>query len=133
MSPRLRPRAAVPRFHPASALVLGAFSIGYASVALIRGVPAWASALYAGASLLCFTFYAIDKAAARAGRDRIQESMLLWLGLAGGWPGAVVAQQALRHKSVKRSFRIRFWMTVAINVAAFAWLTLCPPLLNRVA
>lgn len=107
-----------------SAFVLGAFAICYATATLVRGLPAWVHLLYAGASLLCFVLYAIDKAAARGGRDRIPESMLLWLGLFGGWPGAIVAQQTLRHKSVKRTFRIRFWMTVVVNVALFAWATL---------
>ena len=126
-----RPRASVPRIDLASALVLGAFAICYASVALIRGVPAWASVLYAGASALCFVFYAIDKAAARAGRDRIPESMLLSLGLVGGWPGAIVAQQVLRHKTVKLTFRIRFWITVAANATSFIWVLLWPHLFDR--
>jgi uncharacterized membrane protein YsdA (DUF1294 family) len=45
--------------------------------------------------------------------------LLLLLGLAGGWPGAVLAQQYLRHKSAKAEFRAAFWMTVGLNVAAF--------------
>ena len=126
-----RPRASVPRIDLASALVLGAFAICYTSVALVRGVPAWASVLYAGASALCFVFYAIDKAAARAGRDRIPESMLLSLGLVGGWPGAIVAQQVFRHKTIKRAFRIRFWITVVANVGLFVWVALLPRLLDR--
>lgn len=111
--------------------MLGTFAIGYASVALIRGMPIWVSVLYAGASLLCFAFYAVDKAAARAGRDRIPESMLLSLGLVGGWPGAIVAQQAFRHKTSKPAFRLRFWITVATNIALFAWAELWPHLFDR--
>ena len=111
--------------------MLGTFAICYASVALIHGVPAWVSLLYAGASLLCFTFDAIDKAAARAGRDRIPESMLLSLGLVGGWPGAIVAQQMLRHKTIKLAFRIRFWITVVVNAALFVWWGLLPQLFDR--
>jgi uncharacterized membrane protein YsdA (DUF1294 family) len=126
-----RPRASVPRIDLASALVLGAFAICYASMALIRGVPAWANVLYAGASALCFVFYAIDKAAARAGRDRIPESMLLSLGLVGGWPGAIVAQQVFRHKTIKRAFRIRFWITVVANAGLFVWVALLPRLFDR--
>jgi uncharacterized membrane protein YsdA (DUF1294 family) len=44
------------------------------------------------------------------------------LALAGGWPGALVAQNRLRHKSRKKPFRTIFWATVAINGAAFVWL-----------
>ena len=106
-----------------SVLTLAAFAAGYATIALLRGVPAWIGWLYAGASMLCFALYAVDKAAAIDGRARISESTLLAVGTLGGWPGAVVAQQALRHKTSKLSFRIRFWVGVAVNVAAFAWAT----------
>jgi len=34
-------------------------------------------------------------------------------------PGAIVAQQVLRHKSSKASFRFAFWGSVAVNVVAF--------------
>jgi uncharacterized membrane protein YsdA (DUF1294 family) len=74
-------------------------------------------AVYGAASLLCFTLYAIDKAAARAGRRRVRESTLLLLGLACGWPGGLLAQRALRHKTAKLSFLWRFWLTVLANVA----------------
>lgn len=80
------------------------------------------AAIYASASVVCFTAYAMDKAAARAGRWRISERTLLLLGLVGGWPGAVLAQQCLRHKSRKPSFRTWFWFTVLCNVAATAFL-----------
>ena len=95
----------------------------HAVAALVRGVPVWADRLYAGASALCFALYGIDKQRRAAGRDRISESMLLSLGVVGGWPGAIVAQQLWRHKTAKRTFRIRFWLSVAANAAIFAWLT----------
>ena len=117
-------RPAKRRFDTASIIVLTAFATLYAVAAVLRRVPPWADLLYAGASALCFAFYAIDKSAARAGRERISESMLLSLGFVGGWPGAIVAQQLLRHKTAKRAFRIRFWMSVAVNAALFAWQTL---------
>lgn len=71
------------------------------------------------ASAGCFMVYAFDKSAAVAGRRRVPESTLIFLGLAGGWPGAIVAQQILRHKSSKASFRSAFWGSVGINVMAF--------------
>ena len=117
------------RLDPASIFVLGAFAGIYAIAWLLRGVPLWADVLYAGASALCFVLYAIDKSAAVDGRDRLPESLLLWPGLAGGWPGAIVAQQLLRHKTAKRSFRIRFWLSVLANIALFAWLAV--PMLFR--
>ena len=114
-------RSAKRRFDPASLVVLAAFALLVVFFALTRGVPAWAALLYIGASVMCFVLYGVDKAAARAGRDRISESTLLSLGFVGGWPGALVAQQVFRHKTSKRSFRLRFWLSVAVNVAVFAW------------
>jgi uncharacterized membrane protein YsdA (DUF1294 family) len=78
---------------------------------------AWCAALYGGASLVCFIAYALDKSAAIHGRRRTPERSLLLLGLACGWPGALLAQRWLRHKTVKTSFRIAFWCTVALNIA----------------
>ena len=77
---------------------------------------------YIALSLASFFIYAYDKSAARRGAWRTSENTLLLLGLAGGWPGALIAQEALRHKSSKTSFRIVFWATVVMNCAALAWL-----------
>jgi uncharacterized membrane protein YsdA (DUF1294 family)/cold shock CspA family protein len=79
-------------------------------------------AVYITASLLSFATYAFDKSAAKKGAWRTRESTLHLLSLAGGWPGALVAQQTLRHKSKKRSFRTVFRATVALNCGAFVWL-----------
>jgi uncharacterized membrane protein YsdA (DUF1294 family) len=77
---------------------------------------------YLCASIVCFIVYARDKAAARQRARRTPERTLLLLGLAGGWPGAVLAQQWLRHKTVKVPFRYWFWLTVVLNLAGCAWL-----------
>jgi len=98
------------------------FLILYAYAALALGVPAAVGVAYALASLACFALYAHDKAAARRGDRRTPERHLLLLGLAGGWPGALLAQQWLRHKTVKRPFRQWFWLTVGANVTGFCWL-----------
>ena len=73
-------------------------------------------------SLVTFVAYAIDKSAAQRGAWRTSEGTLLFLGLAGGWPGALIAQETLRHKSKKDSFRAGFWVTVLMNCAVLAWL-----------
>jgi uncharacterized membrane protein YsdA (DUF1294 family) len=77
---------------------------------------------YGGLSVVAFLAYALDKSAARAGRWRTQENTLHLLALAGGWPGALVAQQQLRHKSAKTSFLVVFWATVLLNCGALAYL-----------
>jgi uncharacterized membrane protein YsdA (DUF1294 family) len=99
------------------------FAAAYAAAAIAWGVPHLVGALYGGASLLCFIVYACDKAAARAGRRRTPERTLLLLGLLCGWPGAVLAQQWLRHKTAKASFRVQFHASVALNAAAFLYLS----------
>jgi len=52
--------------------------------------------------------------------EQVGPSRSRLLALAGGWPGALLAQQLLRHKSTKVEFRKVFWGTVIINVAGFA-------------
>lgn len=76
--------------------------------------------LYVAASLCAIIAYAWDKAAAKADKQRIPEAFLHLLALAGGWPGALLAQQLFRHKTVKTSFRMVFWLTVLLNLAALA-------------
>lgn len=83
-------------------------------------VPWWLLAVYGVMSVACFATYAADKRSARENRRRVPERTLLTLGLLCGWPGAIVAQQLLRHKTIKRSFRSSFWTTVAMNVVLVA-------------
>lgn len=80
--------------------------------------PLWAAA-YAMGSIVTFFAYAFDKTAATRGTWRTSEAALLGLGLIGGWPGGLLAQKWLRHKSSKQPFRTAFWVTVAVNLAAF--------------
>lgn len=78
--------------------------------------------VYAVIASVAFIAYAIDKAAAQGNRWRIPESTLHALALLGGWPGAMLAQTLLRHKSVKKEFRLIFWITVAVNLLVLGWL-----------
>ncbi|MFT4243643.1 MAG: cold shock and DUF1294 domain-containing protein [Acidovorax sp.] len=75
-------------------------------------------------NLLTFWVYAADKNAAKQQRWRVPENNLHLLSLLGGWPGAWLAQQSMRHKSSKREFRVVYWLTVAVHCAALAaWVT----------
>ena len=87
-------------------------------------LPAWIPWLAAAASLVAAILYAIDKHAAIRGDRRIAESTLHLAALAGGWPGALLAQSVLRHKTVKRPFQQWFWCAVAFNCALLAWFAL---------
>jgi uncharacterized membrane protein YsdA (DUF1294 family) len=82
----------------------------------------WLASFYGVASVACFIAYAIDKSAAIHQRRRISERTLLLLGLCCGWPGGLLAQRLLRHKTVKTSFQLAYWGSVALNVAAVGWL-----------
>ncbi len=98
----------------ATAVLAGGWLLGEWSGA----VPAW----YAAASLVAFLAYRHDKQAAGRGGRRTPERSLHLIDLAGGWPGGLLAQQVLRHKSSKPAYQAVFWATVALNAAAFAWL-----------
>ena len=102
-------------------LPLLAFALVYLGATLAWDLPLLVGAAYAVTSLTCFVAYAMDKSAAKNGAWRTPERTLLVLGLVGGWPGALLAQQWLRHKTSKRSFRRLFWVTVAANVAGFVY------------
>ncbi|MBI3229032.1 MAG: DUF1294 domain-containing protein [Burkholderiales bacterium] len=85
-------------------------------------MPLWVVLMYSVASVLCYFAYRADKSAARAGQWRTRERTLLLFGLIGGWPGALLAQQTLRHKSRKFSFQFWFWCSVLLNLAVLVYL-----------
>lgn len=84
--------------------------------------PRWLPWAYLGVSAVTFLAYASDKSAAQQGAWRISEKTLHLLALFGGWPGALLAQQMLRHKSSKQEFRAVFWATVVFNILGFMFL-----------
>ena len=75
-------------------------------------------------SLVTFVAYGLDKLAARRGAWRTPESTLHLLEFLCGWPGAWLAQRILRHKSIKTSFRIVFFVMVALNVVGVGYVVL---------
>lgn len=92
------------------------------TAAYLRLLPLWLSGGMLGLSALAFLQYGWDKIQARAGRWRTPESTLQLTALAGGWPGALLAQALLHHKSSKRPFQWTFCACVAINTLGVAWL-----------
>ncbi|PKG55357.1 cold shock and DUF1294 domain-containing protein [Shewanella sp. GutDb-MelDb] len=67
-------------------------------------------------SSMTFIAYALDKRAARQQRWRVKETTLHLFSLLGGWPGALIAQQLLRHKSAKTPFKVLLWLTILLNI-----------------
>ena len=84
--------------------------------------PLFIPVIYVFVSLVTYGIYAKDKSAAENGSWRVSETTLHTLSLLGGWPGARIAQLAIRHKTAKTGFQLAFWITVAVNCAALAWL-----------
>ena len=81
-------------------------------------------AAYLAMSLATFTAYAVDKFKAKHAMWRTPEKTLHLMELCCGWPGALLAQKLLWHKSYKPSFRRVFWTMVALNMCALglvAW------------
>ena len=98
------------------------FSIGLAISVLTGKMPFTIAIAYVVMSIITFIAYAIDKSAAEKGRWRTQESTLHLMALIGGWPGAILGQMTLRHKSKKKAFRQVFWLTIILNIAGLVWL-----------
>lgn len=99
---------------------------GFASLVLLTHLawplPRGLWGVYVAMSFATFIVYALDKRAARLGHWRVKESTLHVLALLCGWPGALLAQHLLRHKSAKPGFRRVFWLSVALNILAFVCL-----------
>ena len=103
-------------------LAIPLFAVLYAGVAWRWGSSRLLLYAYLAISALTFAVYAFDKATAQAGRWRTPEKTLHLLAVAGGWPGALLAQQLFRHKTSKARFIAVFWLTVALNAGLFvAW------------
>ena len=106
------------RFSYGSLLIWVAVMLACISKWAIAG---WIVIAYLVLSVVTFMVYWQDKWAAQKGHWRTPEKTLQLLALAGGWPGAVLAQQWLRHKSSKTSFQLQFWFMVLLNVAGILW------------
>lgn len=77
-----------------SALILflsASHYLGYTPIAVI--------VLFLFSSVTAYVLYAKDKAAAKAGAWRVSENTLHLVAVLFGWPGALVAQERLRHKT----------------------------------
>ena len=98
------------------------FFIFLAASVFMQWLPLQLIVLYVAASVVTFIAYALDKSAAKRNQWRTQEDTLHFLGLIGGWPGALIAQRTLRHKSKKEEFQTVFWATVILNCIALGWL-----------
>ncbi len=81
----------------------------------------WVPAVYGAVSSVTFIAYALDKARAVDTEWRVSENTLHFLELLGGWPGALFAQQCLRHKTAKPGYQVIFWLIVAAHLGLWIW------------
>jgi uncharacterized membrane protein YsdA (DUF1294 family) len=120
----VRPESKISRFRPRRGV--SAFAYGVLSLLLVLPVLAanrlaiwidWRLLLGAALAVSVFTFflYRSDKQSAVAGEWRIPEAMLHFAELAGGWPGAFLAQRMVRHKISKIPYQVVFWAIVLIH------------------
>ena len=72
--------------------------------------------LYLVMSIVTFLAFAWDKRAAQTDSRRVSERRLHMLEALGGWPGAILGQYLLRHKSLKFQYRIVLWGIIALHV-----------------
>ena len=97
------------------------------ALAVYRGfgptAASWIGGWCLAVSGFAYLIYAWDKRQARDKQWREPESLLHFVALAGGWPGAFLAQRNLRHKSSKVSFQFVYWLIVlAYEAVAIDWL-----------
>ncbi|AKX59157.1 hypothetical protein AKN88_03795 [Thiopseudomonas alkaliphila] len=96
-------------------LLIAGFALFYWRHATIYPVV-----IYLLLSVVSFIQYFVDKQRAVQQRPRIAEKNLHWLELLGGWPGAYLAQQWLRHKTQKTAFLWVFWCIVSLHLLLWA-------------
>lgn len=99
----------------ATLAAIPALIVFYVVLDLVWKVPRFMPLVYFVSCTIAITLYVADKVSAVKGGWRVPEKTLHMVGLAGGWPGALIAQQFLRHKTVKAEFRATFWGTAILN------------------
>lgn len=108
--------------------------LGMKGILLIAALPFIASALliqqkqifypffvYLLMSLITFFVYAVDKTKAHKNEWRTPEQTIHLFELLGGWPGALITQRVIRHKTKKTSFQVIFWLIVIIHIAVWLY------------
>lgn len=71
-------------------------------------------------SLLTIMIYGTDKTHAAIRTWRVPESYLHVLELMGGWPGALIAESALRHKTRKSLYKALLHVIIAVHMVGWA-------------
>lgn len=124
---RLESGARPSRSLAAAGVAVAVFLGGLGLAAGLGDVPAWIPIAYLVMSSLTFAAYAWDKLHAERDGRRTPENTLHFLELLGGWPGALLAQQCLRHKTSKTSYLVVFWLVALAHIGLWVWLAVGRP------
>ncbi|PJJ10168.1 uncharacterized membrane protein YsdA (DUF1294 family) [Flavobacterium sp. 1] len=65
---------------------------------------------------IAFMLMAYDKHLAKCQKQRISERTLLSIVLFGGTIGSGLAMLTFRHKTVKKSYLLKFWLIVIVQI-----------------
>lgn len=84
----------------------------------VYALTAWLAAINA---ITVFLYWQDKRLSRQPGASRVPEGTLLLAAFIGGSPGAYAAMNAFRHKTKKTSFRMRFWLTVLVQLGAMMY------------
>ena len=99
-------------------VAVGSAALLSVALHLTLALDGWLSWLIA-VNLSTFLTFRYDKRIAGSRRRRVPEKSLLGLAFLGGSLGAALAMRRYRHKTRKKSFKRKFWLVVALQVAFF--------------
>ena len=95
------------------------FLFGIGALVFVKKIDPVVLVLYLMLSLVTFLLYWRDKIKSKSDQWRTPENTLHLFSLIGGWPGALIAQRTLHHKSRKKSFQTIYFITMVLNVSVF--------------
>lgn len=118
-----RPRAVNVRVGPGlgpplrlALLASSLFLIAVGVISWLGLLPPWIVLVYLLLSGFTALVYRFDKIQATQGQRRVPEATLHLLDALGGWPGALIAQWALHHKTRKAAYQMIFWLLVGLHL-----------------
>lgn len=79
------------------------------------------AAIYTIMSLICFILFYIDKKRSETNGWRIAEYYLHLVELLGGWPGALLGQKYIRHKTQKWKYKLVLWAIILVHAAFWGY------------
>jgi uncharacterized membrane protein YsdA (DUF1294 family)/cold shock CspA family protein len=74
-------------------------------------------------NITTFLLYGYDKLIAGGEKLRVPEYNLHALALLGGSPSGLFAQKLFRHKTIKGSFQLVYWLIVLAQIGLLYWLS----------